>query len=207
MGEKRLGPTASRKTGAPAGHKPRFMAVCKSWDAVGRDGGFFPLNWLVSGQVARRLALADAGLGLHGRGGGVVQFRKGRFKVKSPVCLASLFVLLAAGVAAAAEGIAHFFNGDLRLPVYAGGIAGIVLGLTTLPFAVKLAKLDKQAGMIFWRWWAGGVLARLFLLIVLALGLGFKFREHCAAALLALGCVYLAGMFAEAFWLARRLWR
>src|SRR5208337_843483 len=102
----------------------------------------------------------------------------------------ALFVGLAAVVAVAAEGSARFFNGDLRLPVYAGGAAGIALGLAGLPFAVKLAKVEPPDEAAFWKWWGGGVLTRLFLLLALALGLGACFKEHLAAALLTLTGAY-----------------
>lgn len=114
--------------------------------------------------------------------------------------LAGLAVL----TAGTAELVGRCWGESLRAQIYAGGLAGMLLGLAGLPFAAKLARL-KDAGVSFWRWWGGGILARLLLLLVLAVVLGLLFPAGPAAALLSMGVVYLIGIFTEAAWLARRL--
>lgn len=126
--------------------------------------------------------------------------------MKFPTGLALLgFGLLAAGVAGAAEGLSRAFGAELRVPIYAGGCAGILLGLVGIPFAVKLAGIAgaKDESGAFWRWWGLGMLSRLGLMLVLALSLAAAFDKQAMPALLSMVAAYLVGMFAEAGWLAK----
>ena len=114
------------------------------------------------------------------------------------------FLGLAIMIAAAAELLACLGGVSLRAQVYAGGLAGLLLGLAGLPFAAKLARI-KDAGPRFWKWWVAGILSRLALLLLLAVLLGLWFRGGPAAALLSMAVVYLIGMFSEVAWLAKRI--
>jgi len=111
---------------------------------------------------------------------------------------------LAALIAAAAELLARLGDASLRMQVYAGGSAGVLLGVAGLPFAAKLARLE-DAGARFWKWWVAGVLTRLALLLLLAVFLGVWFPAGPAVALLSMAAVYLICMFSEVAWLAKRI--
>ena len=111
---------------------------------------------------------------------------------------------LAVVTAAVAEVLARCGAEHPRCPIYAGGLAGIALGLAGVPFAAKLARM-REPGGAFWKWWGGGLLARLFLMLALAMVLGVLFHEQAAAPLLTMGAVYVVAMLGEAAWLARRV--
>ncbi|MFH0939191.1 MAG: hypothetical protein V1899_07920 [Planctomycetota bacterium] len=114
--------------------------------------------------------------------------------------------LLALGglLAAAAEIMARLLDCGLRVPIYAGGAAGLLLVVVGLPFAAKLTGVATSDDASFWKWWGTGLLTRMILLLILALALAAYFSERRAAALLSMISVYLIGMFVEAAWLAKR---
>jgi hypothetical protein len=110
----------------------------------------------------------------------------------------------AAGLAGLVVATAEILGGAMRIPVYAGGIAGLVAGAVGLVFAIKLARLDlKEESNAFWKWWGGGMLVRLVLIGTLGIALSAEFKEQPAAALLTMMGVYLLSMFAESAWLAQ----
>jgi hypothetical protein len=124
---------------------------------------------------------------------------------KFPAALAVVLVLVVlALLAGVAEVLAHFMSSDVRLPIYCGGAAGVVLGLAAIPFMLKLAELAgrQDNSGAFWKWWGGSLLARLFTMLGMALTLISWFESQATAALLSLIAVYLIGMFVEAAWLA-----
>ncbi|MGD0094484.1 MAG: hypothetical protein ABSE73_31635, partial [Planctomycetota bacterium] len=57
------------------------------------------------------------------------------------------------------------------------------------------------------KWWGGGLLVRLVLLVGFALALVRYFKPAAGAGLLTLAAVYLVGMFAEAVWVASVFFR
>jgi hypothetical protein len=122
-----------------------------------------------------------------------------------PVLLA-LVVMLAimALLVGATEVVVKFWGGALRLPMYCGGMAGLVLGVVAIPFLLQLKAMAgvKDASGAFWKWWGAGLLLRMVILLGMALGLMSWFRQQSTAALLSLLAVYLIGMFVEAAWLA-----
>jgi hypothetical protein len=119
--------------------------------------------------------------------------------------LAALAVL----VVAAAEGFGHWLGSDVRVAVYAGGIAGIVLALIGLPFSWKLSGMagDQSNSAAFWKWWGASFLSRLAALLVFGVILGIAFNPQLRAALLSMSVIYLIGMFAEASWLATKFFK
>ena len=118
-------------------------------------------------------------------------------------------LLLAALVAAGAEALGGWAGSEWRVPVYAGGAAGLILNAVGLPFVLKLASLPPtaEASRRFWAIWGAGILARLFLILGLALTLLACFPQQALPAVLPMAAVYLLGMFAESAWLAHRLFR
>ena len=108
------------------------------------------------------------------------------------------------GLIVAAAEVLGRYRSEWRVPLYAGGVAGIGVCLGGLPFAAKLVKLGTDPGAAFWKWWGAGILARLTLMTgaagVLALMYGGK---QVIAAILCMFGVYLAGMFAESAWVAK----
>jgi hypothetical protein len=115
--------------------------------------------------------------------------------------VAGISVLLMGLVVAAAEGL----SGEMRVPIYAGGAAGLIAAGVGLAFAVKIARLDLAADKngAFWKWWGGGMMARFGLVATLGLILMAVFPKQPAAALFSMMGVYLLGMFAESAWLAQ----
>ncbi len=108
--------------------------------------------------------------------------------------------------AVCAEALGRLISPDLRIQIYAGGAGGIVISAVGFAVALKLTRLGRGASdAAFWKWWGGGMLVRMFLLLGLALILAVLFEGRPAAALLALAGVYLVGMFGEAFWLSKQL--
>lgn len=120
--------------------------------------------------------------------------------------LAGSLLVLAAMVVLAAECAGKWFDAAMRLQVYAGGVAGLIVGAAGLPFAVRVSRLaaGPETERSFWRGWGGGVLARLVALSGLAVWFAMRF-ERPVAALLAMGIVYLGCMFAETWWAAKRI--
>src|SRR5947209_415230 len=88
----------------------------------------------------------------------------------------------------AAESCGRWIHFALRAQIYAGGTAGIALGLAGLPFTTKLAVIATQAKeaeseLWYWRWWGLGFLTRLALLLALAIALTIYFPQPAAALL------------------------
>jgi hypothetical protein len=120
--------------------------------------------------------------------------------------------MLASGLAAViAIVVAEFMNarGVERTAYYGGIAAGGVLAAVGIPFAAKLGGIGgkQDAGAAFWKWWGAGMIIRMALLLIFAFTLMALFREHPAVALLTMGGVYMAGMFAEAAWVAKTLFK
>ena len=122
---------------------------------------------------------------------------------KSRWVLAAVSFLIVSGlVAAAAEMLGAWCDQAMKLPVYAGGAAGIILGAAGLPFARKLSSLQRGENVSFWRWWGAGILTRMLLAMVFAAVLANRYKEQMAAALFSMSAVYLTGMFGETAYLA-----
>ena len=118
-----------------------------------------------------------------------------------PACAGLVF--LTGLVIAAAEVLGAVLNLAIRIPIYAGGLAGIAIGIGGLLFAVKLSNLKRGSDAGFWKWWGTGMLTRLFLLLGFSMLLAWQFKNQMTAALLAMAVIYLMSMFAEAAWLAK----
>jgi len=95
---------------------------------------------------------------------------------------------------------------DWRAPLYWGGTAGFLINLLGYPFILKLAVLsaeDVKAGKS-WNWWLPGVLTRMLAVGIMAKVMRGRFPGHDNGVTLTAVSVYMAGMFAELTWIAKR---
>jgi len=111
--------------------------------------------------------------------------------------------ILALLVIGSAEVLERAYAPGLRVPVYVGGMAGLVLALLGMLIALRLARFASSGAedQGFWKWWGGGLLLRFVLggiagVVLMGLKLG-------PPALLTMAAVYLAGMFVETALLAQ----
>lgn len=119
-------------------------------------------------------------------------------------CVAAVAVC-AGGTVLAAELLAPRYGDGIKLAIYQGGIAGGVLGLIGLPFAIVLSRIGKGGtnDARFWTWWGSGFLLRLALLGVASKVLdAVCATEFHTAASMTMAALYLIGMFSEMAWLA-----
>lgn len=115
-------------------------------------------------------------------------------------------VLLAGLLVVVIEGICWWKGSEWRGPLYWGGAAGFGLNLLGYPFMLKLAALPESAvksGSAI-SWWVAGVLVRLAGIAGMMVAIKGRFPSHEREAVLTAVAVYMAGMFAELAWLARR---
>ena len=114
-------------------------------------------------------------------------------------------VICAVSTMVTAQILSNAWGEEARFPIYAGGIAGTVLGLAGLPFCVVLAYIGTRdrEGPAFWKWWGIGILVRLALLAALSKGLNaYCAPQYRTPASMMMMALYLAGLFSEMGWLA-----
>lgn len=108
-------------------------------------------------------------------------------------------------VFAVASLLASRYGAGIHVPVCAGGMAGIALALSGIPFAAMLERVSirKDSDGEFWGWWGGGLLVRMALLLGFSQVLDYP--NYPSAASMTMMGVYLVGLFAEVAWLSQKL--
>ena len=121
----------------------------------------------------------------------------------------SACAVLLALLALAAEGAGAIWGTRVRVLLYAGEVAGVLVVAAGAPFVYKLSRIAAMphVSRAFWVWWGSGFLVRLVSLMSLAVVLGMVFRAECADAILALAATYLLGLLVETYWLAKVYFR
>jgi hypothetical protein len=126
--------------------------------------------------------------------------------VKTWILIAVVGTGIGAGaVFGVAEILVGRYGGGIRPATYAGGLAGIALALSGIPFAAMVERVAnrKDSDAEFWGWWGGGLLVRMGLLMAFSEVL--RFPNYPSAASMVMMGVYLAGLFAETTWLSQKL--